>query len=109
MITRLFSGPPDPPAGIRVTPSSHLSLLVSWDPPFFPFAEVPFTYTLFIMKNGAARETIYNISSITTSYLYAGGPSDGCRNVSFSLQSINDAGEGDVSDIVTATLPQGIL
>ena len=59
-------------------------------------------------QDGGMIQTVYNISSNTTSYLYTGDQSDVCRNISVSLLSVNDAGEGPVSDTVTETLPQGM-
>ena len=93
---------------IKLTTVSQFNLLLSWSPSFFPFDEVPFTYTLFIKNNdGVVIETVRNISSSTSSYLYVGDPTNGCQNVSFTLQSVNEAGESDLSDSVTKALPLG--
>ena len=94
---------PDPPNNIQLNVHSQLSLLLSWSP---PFAVVPYTYTLIIF-NGDSAETITNISSNVTNYIYNGSSTDVCQNVSFYLQSVNDAGVGENSTIATATVPNG--
>ena len=101
------TAPPDPPSNIQLNVHSPLSLLLSWSPPFFPFASIPYTYNLFIIKSNGDRETIANISSNVTNYIYNGSSADVCQNISFSLQSVNDAGAGAMSNMTTGKIPEG--
>ena len=100
-------GPPDPPVNVCVTVGPEMSLLVSWEPPFFPFIEnVSLNYTLYILKDHGYSLTIKDIEYHNTSYLFATDALETCQNVSFVLQSVNAAGIGSNSSTITRAIPE---
>ena len=87
-----------------------MSLLVSWEPPFFPFIEnVSLNYTLYILKDHGYSLTVKDIEYHNTSYLFATDALETCQNISFILQSVNVAGTGSNSSTITKNIPKGNL
>ena len=104
----LFSGPPNPPTDIRISAPSSFMLQLNWNEPVFAFESVPFTYTLFIQNENGFFASDIQLEQNETEYLFVANESDACQNFSFVLRSMNDAGYGNESEIITSAVPNGI-
>ena len=101
------AGPPNPPANLRATPLSHLTLNVSWSEAFFPYGTIPLSYQLQIFNEGGTLIKEQQLDSNTTHYiLHITSEEEICKIYTFKLQSLNDAGYS--SEITTsAAIPHG--